>query len=309
MSIIVENLPYIGAGVGVVTGAATEFFAVRNAEHNREALSSVLEGIQDERISLPRRIGRSLRSPLVFGVAGLCAFTGHVWQPEDVIETPPDLHVLVDHSGATVGGEVPALSTIDKLVQSLGEADSFESSFTVARLGKAALAEDAEAVTKLRPMGGAPLDLAFDDAIGATKEKQFESVGQKPNKAAIAVITNGNTFGDQADVVARAVQTGTPVYIANVEGKKSVPKSVEALKAISKATKGTYWDVTKDTAEEMVEQINNTLEEDGFAQEKSDKWPLRAIAAISLVGTVFLGFRKRSDMTLANNLVIKGGDK
>lgn len=277
-----EHLPYVAAVAGAAGGIAVESIAARRHNRDEQALTDVI-GVTSEqqpRESLGRKAKRIGAATLLYTGAVVGMLNGVAWQADSEEVVPPTLSVVVDHSGA-LASEESVLSTVDKTV-AIFASDEFDATAHVASNGRSKSMEPDE-VSNDEPFGPAPLSQAMQNAFGEIQKVDSESASRVKNKAAIFAVVNGNDTGNAADIIATAKSLEVPIFIANVEGEsdrkgESDPAIADELKDIAKQTKGEYFDVSKDNAEEMASKITDTLEENELDLDKPNKLPMRVVA-------------------------------
>ncbi len=306
MSQIIETIgnysEYVGVMAGAGAGLATEYIASRNVSNNRSQLSGEIGiALQEPEVSRLRRVGALALTPIVFAGASLGLLNNEVWEPNDIEAQSPKLGIVVDHSGATEMGDQPAIGSINLLTASFDNPNEVEATAYVAGSGAVETAQPTE-VGEDEPFGNAPLADGFNQAVDKIEETRRKEIGNQ-SASGVLVITNGNTFGNNADILARTEAENIPVFVANVEGETTNPSSVEGFKEVTKQTNGEYFDVEEANVEEMVDQISDSLEESRLKNPAPNDWPKRILAGALTVATFGLYRKKRSSMTLDSNSI------
>jgi hypothetical protein len=297
----VEYMPYIGAALGATAGAAIETMAVRKHAQDQEALAAVLADIAQENESSPSLLDRAKRmgaATLFLTGAMAGSFNGLAWQPSASEGMPPQLGVVVDHSGALRTNE-EVLQTVNSITELFAN-DSYDATAYVAANGEVKIVEPEQSAS-LDAFGDAPLSQAFINALDANKKTKSEALKVSKNQTGIVVITNGNTFGSSDKVIAQAKEQQSPVFIANIEGETD-PALVKEFQLITKNTGGAYFNVATDTVDTISKNIEKTLIDSQFKKENSNRWPLRAFASLLGVGALVQGYRNRSKEPTAKRL-------
>lgn len=298
-NIVIENLPIAGAVGGALIGTAAEQAAIYRVNQNREALSAVVEGLTVQKPSILRRLG----APLVLGAAGLGMFNGLAWSPEAQPESP-DLHMIVDHSGATAVVEPRSIGGINDIMQEVANSSNVDPTIHVASLGKVKTLGLEDALAS-QPGGSAPLADAFSRATDAITEQRREMVGSsKTQHSGIFVVTNGNPLSpDAATAITKAQELNVPVFVANVEGETTSPETTESLKAIATQTEGGYWAVQDSNTSEITDKIDDTLKDANLIiEQQSNNIPIKVAAAAISGAFLVQGYRRRADNTTGTDI-------
>lgn len=303
MSQYIEMAEMAGATIGMTAGMVTEYLASRHVAQNRQDFSGEASvALQHEAVSGWRRIGATALTPIVFAGAGLGLLNAGAWSGDRVEAQPPRLGIVVDHSGATEMGDSPAIGSINLLTESFNDPQEVEATAYVANSGVVESMEPTE-VREDEPFGNAPLNSGFGLAVEKIEEGRRKEIGTNPSASGVLVITNGNTFGNNEDILAQTKDRNIPVFVANVEGETTNPDSVDGFKAIAKETGGQYFDVEQENVTEMVEVIGKSLEESRLKNPVPNDWPKRVIAGALTLATFGLYARKRSRMTVDSNVI------
>lgn len=297
-NIVVENLPIAGAAGGALVGFATEQAAILRANQHREALSAVVEDLPVQKPTVMRRLG----SAVVWGAAGFGMLNGVLWSPDTQTENP-DLHMIVDHSGATAVVEPRSIEGINNIVREVADSKGLDATIHVASLGTVKTLDVQDALNN-QPSGSAPLAEAFSRAADSVAEKRREMVGSnKTQSTGIFVVTNGNPLSpDAATTITRAQELNAPVFIANVEGETTSPETTESLKAIADQTEGGYWAVDQSNVPDILDKIDDSLKDAQLITDQPSRLPYQ-IAAAAMSG-VFLAqsYRRRAENTTGTTI-------
>jgi len=289
----VEYMPYIGAVLGATAGATIDAMAVRKHAQDQEVLATVLGDIARENESSPSLTDRAKRmgaATLFLTGAMAGSFNGLAWQPSANEGMPPQLGVVVDHSGALRTNE-EVLKTVNSITELFAN-DSYDATAYVAANGEVKTVEP-EKSASLDAFGDAPLSQAFISALDANKQTKSEALKESKNQTGIVVITNGNTFGSSDKVIAEATEQEGPVFIVNIEGETD-PARVKEFQLITEKTGGAYFNVATGTVDKISKDIEEKLIDSQFKKENSNRWPLRAFASLLSVGALVQGYRNRS---------------
>lgn len=299
---VVTLLPEIGVAAGAVSGALADMYAGRQiaAERQRLVEEHGSEVIHDSGNSVFRRIG-----PLAIYGAVALGVLGATWAP-DVPATVhrPQLELVIDHSGATALGSPSTLEKINGIANQFVDR-KIDSEAVVSRSGEVRIVKTSD-VSKDFAFGDALLDQALQTALDNTQRARDAEAGTvaSDKKAAIVVVTNGNSIGEPEGVVAKAKAAGTVINIVNVEPDASnkVPSSKatsDKLKAIVTQTSGTYWDSANADPTKIREKIVSTLHSDKKPLKKPVNWPKRALGSLPLLGLpVMYSWRRRMSVNL-----------
>lgn len=301
-----EILPYVATVVGAGFGSVLEASAIRTVADNRSSLVDVWgEAVELQTSKRWQKIGSKLIAPLVT-VGALAGFAnGVVWQDDPKAESQPTLlELVVDQSGATALGTGAAAQEITQIVSEITKNDKFDTNVVIAGNGQVRQVEIKD-IKAFKPFGDAPLEQATLSAIDqANLSNTTDSVKNTRQNAGVLVVTNGNNIGFPLSIAEKAKSSNLPVYVANVESEGSNQATVEGLKAISKATNASYFEVNQNNIDNISRQIGNKLLPiTPELPDRPDKLPHRvATAALSFL-TLGVVFKGRRNMTLDNKIL------
>lgn len=274
-------IPYAAMAGGAAVGYVAELKAAHDIAKRSEPISAELGELAKAGVeSKSRHYGRALRSTLVLGGAALGLMNGLVWQGEPAEQTTPrHLEVVVDHSGATALNDGKAVRETNMVAGLFTEENKIQAGAVLASSGLVREVKIAN-VDKDVPFGDAPMEQAT--LLALDKSKAYNTTAgntnEKVENAGVLVLTNGNSVGNSANVIATATASKTPVFVVNVEAKTSDQATTEELKKIAKETGAKYWGANDENIEDVKDQVKDALETGKENRKSNNRWPLRIVA-------------------------------
>lgn len=303
METLRQAIPYAATAVGAGVGVAVEAMAQHHVAPLRHRLSDEWGPVVDQHTpGRLVRLGGMLIGPLVAvgTLSGLA--NGVIWQPESTqTDIPPQLEVVVDHSGATALNTGTAANEIGKLTSLFATQTKLETNAFVAGNGyvKEVKIKD---VSKDVPFGDAPLEQAMQSALDKASLNQSKTTTASHNSG-VLVITNGNSMGAPSVVVSEARAANVPVFVVNVEAGQADQQTTANLKLVASQTGAKYWDANTHNFNPVAGEIKKTIVSEQVKNDHNsgdNKWPLKAFAGAVTVGAFGIVYKRRSSMTLGN---------
>lgn len=272
----VENLALAGAGIGAAIGAAGEVYSQYRLAREARSFTQVSGDLITPPTTM-QRVGRAATSTLIIYGTFIGFFNGDAWAnpPQQVKTVEPAIGVVVDHSGATLDGEVPAIEQIDSVIKGM-VSTGIDLNVLVADSGEIKPVKPAD-VSSEEPFGDARLDLGLQTALNSVATQRTAVTDELPKSNALVVLTNGNGIGDVGVVTQRAKDIGTPVSIVNVESSVQDPAVQQQLQAVAEQTGGAYWNISSADGSEIAQEIAKELVDQQLPEKTHGDSPIKKI--------------------------------
>lgn len=292
---VIAYIPEIAAITGYAVGQALEQVSRNTIERNRQSLFPGVAGVPEQTPADTQDLSR--QSVLQRGLAGLAiigALAGYSlaegFTPADKPkEAPTALTIVADHSYVTQQDN--SVRKINALVASVADGKVKASVLVAHNASYSAIKSDE--LDQDQPFGPPSLKETTQVALNNANS---QATGEKAS-AGVLVVTDGNSVGSVKSVTKEARSQGdVPILIANVgDANGSI---VQSLKDIAKATKGEYWDASKQPSG-AAERIKDRIKPHAILEQTTDSGDKNKFKIIGVVSLLLGGlqFRRRKSET------------
>lgn len=251
---LAQNAPYVGVAVGYGSMLVAERRIVNYATEERQPLNEVIgeTAEQSQNPSIKDKINKFI-GPLAVAGAVAGGIVGMAFQEEGKVKANTNLQMVVDRSGGTRAeaseGDTAA-DSVNNILEEFASHDETSADVFVAQGGRVSKANYQKVINEVRPIGGAPMQDAVEQAISNVASTKLEGDN---TRNAVVVLTNGNSFGEPDSVIRKAEKADVSVFIKNIDASSSDSK---AMNKISEKTGGQYM-TESDDPEELYEQVKD----------------------------------------------------
>ncbi|MBI5357287.1 VWA domain-containing protein [Candidatus Saccharibacteria bacterium] len=296
---VVQNAPYVGAAAGYASMLVAERNIVKHAAQERQPLNEIIgETIeQSQNPSIKDRINKFV-GPLAVAGAIAGGMVGMAFQEEGKVKTNTNLQMVVDRSGGTRAevSDGTAADSVNEILEEFASHNETSADVFVAQGGRVSKANYQKVINEVRPIGGAPMQDAVEQAISNVASTKLEGDN---TKNAVVVLTNGNSFGEPDSVIRKARKADVSVFIKNIDASSSDSKS---MNKISEKTGGQYM-TESDDPEKLYEQVKDKSSGQELRQAPDSKHdiPEKVLSVLLAGGILGAVGRARRKMPLTFN--------